>query len=88
MIGRRRTPDALDCRAVGRLLQAYLDDELGDPRAVAVADHLDACLACGMDAVTYRWLKAELAGLARADDPRQVERVQAFAEALASGSAG
>lgn len=88
MIGRGRASDVLDCRAVGRLLQSFLDDELGDARAVAVADHLDACLDCGMDAATYRWLKAEVAGLARAEDPRQIERVHAFAEALATGAAG
>lgn len=86
MTGRGRTPSGtVDCRAVGRLLQAFLDDELYDARAGAVADHLDACLACGMEAGAYRWLKAALAGLAGADDSAQVERVAAFADALAAG---
>lgn len=76
---------ALDCRAVGRLLQSFLDGEIGDPRAVAVANHLDACRDCGMDAEGYRWLKAAVAGVARADDPRVVQRLQAFAEALVTG---
>ena len=74
-----------DCRAVGRLLQAYLDAELPDTPAADIAAHLEACLACGLEADSYRWLKAAVAGIARADDPRQLERLQVFVEALVSG---
>jgi anti-sigma factor RsiW len=72
----------LSCRQVGRLLQAYLDGELRDTRAVLVADHLDACLRCGLDAGTYRWLKAQLTGLAPSEDQRQLDRLRAFAQEL------
>lgn len=86
MTRRRQTrPETLDCREVARLLQAFLDGEIADPLAVPVADHLQACLTCGMEADTYRWLRAAVAGLARADDPRQLRRLQRFVEALASG---
>jgi anti-sigma factor RsiW len=79
----RRTPRApLTCRQVGRLLQSYLDDELHDTRVVLVADHLDACLRCGLDASSYRWLKAQLAGLASSEDVRQLARVRVFVDAL------
>lgn len=81
----RRTRQEMDCKAVARLVQAFLDGEVDDPRAVEIADHLDECLACGLEADAYRWLKAAVAGIARADDPRQLERVHAFAEALVSG---
>lgn len=74
-----------DCRAVLRLLQVYLDGEIGDPRAIEVAEHLSACFDCGMEADVYRWLKAATAGLARADDPRQLARLERFATALADG---
>ncbi len=74
----------MGCREVGRLLQPFLDDEIDDPRVVDVADHVDACLGCGMEADAYRWLKAAIAGVARADDPRQLQRLQVFAEALAT----
>lgn len=84
----RDQSEALDCRDVGRLLQAFLDGEIADPRAIAVAGHLDACFACGLDADAYRWLKAAVAGVARADDPRLVQRLQAFAEALVTGANG
>lgn len=86
MIRRRQLPSGpIDCREVGRLVQAFLDGEMADPRGVHVADHLDACLTCGLEADAYRWLKAAIAGIARADDPRQLERLQAFAEALVAG---
>ena len=80
----RQRPSArpLSCRQLARLLQRYLDGELQDPRAVLVADHLDACLDCGLEAGTYRWLKAQIAGLAPAEDERQLERLRRFADAL------
>ena len=77
----------LSCRQVGRLLQAYLDGELPDARAVLVADHLDACRRCGLEASSYRWLKARLAGLAPRTDDGQLDRLQAFADALADNAA-
>jgi anti-sigma factor RsiW len=77
----------LSCRRVGRLLQAYLDDELPDARAVLIADHLDACLRCGLAAETYRWLKARLAGLAADTDEHQLDRIRRFADGLAEESA-
>lgn len=80
--GRKGPRAQLSCRQVGRLLQAYLDGELRDARGVLVADHLDACLRCGLDASTYRWLKAQLACLAPRDDGRQLDRLRAFADEL------
>jgi anti-sigma factor RsiW len=79
---RQRTPDRLTCRQVGRLLQAYLDDELRDTRAVLIANHLDACLRCGLEAGTYRWLKAHLAGLDHGEDARQLDHLRDFADQL------
>lgn len=66
MLGPQRAPGPLSCRQVGRLLRAYLDGELPDARALLVADHLDACLRCDLEAGSYRRLKARLAGLAPA----------------------
>jgi predicted anti-sigma-YlaC factor YlaD len=75
----------MDCRAVHRLLQSYLDGELGVPRAILVAEHLAACLGCGMEADVYRWLKSAAAGLARAENPQQLDRLERFAHALPEG---
>jgi len=68
-------------------LQAYLDGELPDARAVLVADHLDACLRCGLEADSYQWLKAQLAGLATDTDARQLDRIRRFANRLAGEAA-
>lgn len=72
----------LSCRQVGRLLHAYLDVELHDTRAVLVADHLDACLRCGLHATSYRRLKDRLASMASQHDRGQLERLRAFADEL------
>jgi len=80
----RPTPRHLGpCRWVARLLQAYLDGELPDARAVLVADHLDACLRCGLEAAGYRWLKALLAGFATDPDQHQLDGIRRFANRLA-----
>lgn len=83
MIWRSDRHPQLNCRKVGRLLQAYLDGELADPRAILVADHLDVCRRCGLEAETWEWLKAAVAGLEAGDDPEQLERLRAFADKLA-----
>jgi anti-sigma factor RsiW len=72
----------LRCRAVAKLIQRYLDVELADTRAVLIADHLDLCPRCGLDAQTWRWLKGAIAGLAPPDDPDQVARLRSFMETL------
>lgn len=72
----------LHCRAVARMLQAYLDGELAEPMASLVAQHLDLCLRCGLDADTWRWLKRNLGGLARAEDPDRLTRLQTFVDDL------
>lgn len=82
MPGRTRRGQ-LSCRAVGRALQAYIDDELADERGPLIANHLDACLRCGMDAASFRWLKARLAGLAPGPTDHELNRLRAFADGLA-----
>lgn len=74
--------NALSCRKVGKLLQTYLDGELDDVRGARIAEHLDTCLRCGLDARTYRWLAAHLSGLAPRDDQYQLDRLRAFADGL------
>jgi hypothetical protein len=78
--------EQLTCPEVGRLLQRFLDDELADPVAVdALADHLDACGGCGLEAETYRRIKAALAER-RVDLPvESLERLRSFGERLAEG---
>lgn len=75
--------DRQACRHVTSELQAYLDGELQDAAKIArVAEHLEACRRCGLDAETYRTLKDDLARLARPVDRGAVERLRDFVESL------
>jgi anti-sigma factor RsiW len=76
----------LSCQAVGRLLQAYLDAEVPDTAALLVADHLDDCRRCGLEAETYRALVASLARLSPPDDPERLERLRSFADDLVTAA--
>lgn len=80
----RRRP--LSCRAVGRLLQTYLDGAVSDTSATLVANHLDDCRRCGLEADAYRWLIRSLVEARVPDDLRQLERLREFADALAAPS--
>lgn len=77
-----RRREELDCHEVARVLQAYLDQELDRGLAREVADHLDDCHRCGMEAETYRRLKASLSNLRQPVDPESVERLRRFVDDL------
>lgn len=78
-----RTRRSLSCRAVGRLVQTFLDGEITDDRVVLVADHLARCGRCGSDATAYGRLKVRLSRLATPLAPRELDRLRAFADDLA-----
>lgn len=75
------------CRQVAKVLQAYLDGELDPVAAHRVHDHLEECRRCGLDARTYRAIKAAIP-VAHSDvhtvdvDPEAVDRLRAFAATL------
>ncbi len=77
-----KSPDAITCHEVGQMLQSYLDGEVGPDRAQKVARHLEACRRCGLEASTYRRLKAALSGLSEDVDPEAVRRLQHFVDDL------
>ena len=61
--------EPMDCAAVGKVLQRFIDDELDDGRSGRVAEHLAACSWCTNEADEFRTLKAALAhGRAPVDD--------------------
>lgn len=72
-----------ECVRVGELLQSYLDGEVDDPTAQQIAAHLERCRGCGLEADTYRRLKAVL-GTEGRPDPGALDRLRAFADELAS----
>ena len=78
----RGTRDTASCMQVVRVLQSYLDGQTDEITARRVANHLEACRRCGLEAVTYREIKASLARQAQPLDPGVVERLRAFGAAL------
>ena len=77
-------PAQLSCRQVGRFLQSHLDGELDEARSQQVADHLDDCLRCGLEAETYQALRAALARRGPVE-PERLARLQDFGARLAAG---
>lgn len=70
------------CRRVARVLQAYLDGELGPEQTELVAEHLRQCGRCGIDERVYREVKRSLRGLASAPDEQALARLRAYAADL------
>lgn len=79
-----RKKGGVTCLQVARILQRYLDDQLDEGAAAQVADHLDECRRCGLDAESYRKVKVALAGRSRPPTPDQVERLTSFVADLTS----
>jgi anti-sigma factor RsiW len=71
-----------DCRGVARLIQHHLDGELDEEAARVVAQHLEMCLRCGLEASTYRQLQRHLARLQEPVDDAVLERLRRFVDEL------
>ena len=76
-----RVHEPVDCAEVGRALQHFLDDQLSELDARAIAAHLDACRMCGMEADAYRALQRSLRQRQPISDAT-AERLRAFARDL------
>ena len=77
-------PPSRECARVGRVLQQCLDEEIDQATARRVAAHLEVCLHCGLEAATYRKLKASLARQLIPDD-EVMSRLRRFVDELAAG---
>jgi anti-sigma factor RsiW len=75
----------VDCRAVGRWIQSYVDDELEPDRRGQIAEHLEACRRCGLELSTYREVKASLGRERPEVAPDALDRLRRFGAALAEG---
>lgn len=53
-------PGGVSCHRVRQLVQAYLDGELHGPEVDKLATHLHRCKRCGVEADSYRRIKAAL----------------------------
>lgn len=74
-----------DCRQVADTLQAYLDGELPASKNALVAEHLQHCERCGIEAAVYREVKRSLGQLATPPDRDAMVRLRSFADRLTSG---
>lgn len=75
-----------ECRQAARFLQHYLDGELDSARALSVAEHLETCRRCGLEARAYESIKIAISAgstTAQPADDEAVERLRSFAEDLA-----
>ncbi len=79
------TAGRMRCMATMRVLQRYLDGALDEVAARRVAEHLEDCRRCGLEAEVYQEIKTALGERGRALDPRAIERLRHFGEQLARG---
>ena len=80
------TKEVASCMQVMRVLQSYLDGHTDEVTARRVAKHLDACRRCGLEATTYRKIKAALARQATRLEEATLDRLKAFGASVASRS--
>lgn len=78
----------LSCREVGRLLQSYLDGATDGPATARVAEHLEDCHRCGLEATVYREIKASLARGAPTLPDATLAGLRRFGEHLAAAGPG
>lgn len=81
------TKSRMRCMATMRVLQTYLDGSLDEVAARRVAEHLEDCRRCGLEAEVYQEIKTALGEQNRTVDPRTIERLRHFGEQLARGDA-
>jgi len=79
MFGNKETAS---CLQVMRVLQSYLDGHTDEVTARRVANHLEACRRCGMEASIYREMKAALARQAKPLDDESLVRLRQFSFSL------
>jgi anti-sigma factor RsiW len=77
--------DMARCLRVSRALQRYLDGQATGTTTARVAEHLEQCRRCGLQADTYRAIKKALrAGPDGAVDPDALARLREFSATLAA----
>jgi predicted anti-sigma-YlaC factor YlaD len=74
----------LTCGEVGKLLQRYLDGETDEHATAKVAEHLEDCRRCGLEAGIYREIKASLARQATVLPETTLTRLRRFGAQLAT----
>jgi anti-sigma factor RsiW len=76
--------DMARCLRVSRALQRYLDGQTTGTTTTRIAEHLEQCRRCGLQAETYRAIKQALRNGPDTVDPDALERLRDFTATLAS----
>lgn len=71
------------CYRTSRALQRYLDGEADGLTASRVAEHLEECRRCGLQASTYRAIKRALRTRGHDVDELALRRLRSFHRSLA-----
>jgi len=71
-----------DCREVAKVLQSFLDGELAENQTDKVAEHVEHCERCGIEADVYMQVKESLRDLRTPPDRDVMQRLHAFADEL------
>ncbi|HKX69677.1 MAG TPA: zf-HC2 domain-containing protein [Acidimicrobiales bacterium] len=69
---------------MGKLLQHYLDGHTDEDATAKVAEHLEDCRRCGLEAAIYREIKAALARRAPLLPETTLARLRRFGDQLAA----
>ncbi len=73
----------INCREVALRLQTYLDGELDESRMSQIEQHLNDCVACGLEEEVFAAVKADLLALQRPADSDALERLREFSSRVA-----
>ncbi len=84
MLEMLRRKGGLNCLEVARILQSYLDAEPGKYSVESVANHLQECRRCGLEASDYRIMKASLASAGQSVPEDSLQRIREFTAKLIS----
>ncbi len=74
--------DEASCAEVARHLQSYLDGHTEETQVRRIDKHLEHCRKCGLEARTYREIKATLSRRGATVDPAAAARLTAFGQSL------
>ncbi len=74
-----------DCMELRKEFQTHIDGELDEDTARRIEERLESCKGCGMEHETYLELKQSLTKM-RPPSPEAIDRLEDFAENLASGA--
>lgn len=79
--------NGLTCDQVAAVMQQYLDSELDPDQVPKVIKHLDKCRDCGLEADTYRRIKASLNAYQQQPDQASLQRLRDVAQGLIANGA-